>query len=498
MSRWLFNEFGNDGGDEKNDAPEMTPNSQKKKKKTAKKRQIPRNLPPKTDPAVSTSEPSSAPPEPASPVKRTISSPESGLASELSPETPSESKLDAPWSVSRLTERIRETLETNFARVTVVGEISDLACPGSGHVYFTLRDSKAQIPGVIWRGVAQRFPFELSDGLSVICHGRIEIYPARGRYQLIIDSLRPEGLGPLELAFRQLHARLTREGLFDPGRKQPIPRGVRRIAVVTSPTGAAIHDFLNVLRRRRRHDLEITILPVRVQGTGAAEEIAAAVDRANLVRTPPFDVIVVTRGGGSLEDLWAFNEECVVRAIVRSRIPVISGVGHEVDTTLADLAADLRALTPSEAAQRVAPSADEIEQILRQLGPRLGGALQRRIQLLQRQFDDLCRRRCFADPLRRLRDEERKLDDLDERLQRAIERKNHAAQRELAMTAERLDAVSPLAVLKRGCSITLSPDGRRLRSVTDVAVGSMIVTHLMDGTIESRIEKIAENSGAEW
>ncbi len=439
---------------------------------------------------------------------------------------------DAPWSVSELTARIRGTLEQNFARVTVVGEISDLAQPRSGHAYFTLKDATAQILGVIWRGVMQRLRFDLADGLSVVCRGRLEVYPSRGRYQLIIDSMKPEGVGELELAFRQLHAKLSREGLFDPARKRPIPRNVRRIAVVTSPTGAAIHDFLNVLRRRRR-DLEVVIVPVKVQGAGAAEEIANAIDRVNqifeqasLLMEPnapnvfesqneskpptltaekgiikremrPFDVLVVTRGGGSLDDLWSFNEECVVRAIARSRLPVISGVGHEIDVTLADLVADLRALTPSEAAERVAPSAEELEKTMRQLGQRLGTALRHRVHLLRRQLDDLAARNCFRDPLRNVRERTRQLDELDGRMTLAVRRRLEMARRDLSALAARLESVSPLAVLSRGYSLTMTQDGAVVRNIKDVAIGSILTTRLNGGMIESRAERIWETSSSQ-
>ena len=211
----------------------------------------------------------------------------------------------------------------------------------------------------MWRSAAARVRFELHDGLEVVCRGHLDVYAPRGSYQLIIEHIEPQGIGALELALRQLRERLAREGLFDPARKRPLPRFVRRIAVVTSPTGAAIHDFLQVLGRRWR-GADVLVVPTRVQGEGAAEEIAAAIaDRSTACRWP-IDCLVVTRGGGSLEDLWAFNEEVVVRAIYASRIPVVSAIGHEIDVTLSDLVADVRALTPSEAAELVAPAAEEL------------------------------------------------------------------------------------------------------------------------------------------
>ena len=283
------------------------------------------------------------------------------------PETPQ------PLSVGELTAQIKDLVEAGFPSVWVSGEISNLARPSSGHVYLTLKDDAAQLKACMWRGNAQRVRFDLHDGLEVICHGHLEVYAPRGQYQLIIHSLEPRGMGALELALRQLREKLAREGLFDPARKKPLPAFVRQIAVVTSPTGAAIHDFLQVLGRRWR-GADVLIVPTRVQGEGSAMEIAAAIETANRLKRS-IDCLVVTRGGGSLEDLWSFNEEPVVRAIAASRIPVISAIGHEIDVTLADLAADVRALTPSEAAELVAPASEELAAGLRQMQKRLTAAL---------------------------------------------------------------------------------------------------------------------------
>ena len=253
-----------------------------------------------------------------------------------------------PLTVSQLTLRIKQTLEAEFASVWVSGELSDVSRPQSGHVYLTLKDENAQVRGVIWRSVASRLAFDLQDGQQVVCRGDIDIYPPRGVYQLIIRQVEPLGVGALQLALRKLHQRLAAEGLFDPGRKRPLPRFPRRIAFVTSPTGAAVRDFLEVLRRRWR-GASVLIIPAKVQGEGAAQDLVRGIRLANSLAEPP-DVLVVGRGGGSLEDLWCFNEEPVVRAIHASRIPVVSAVGHEIDVTLSDLVADVRALTPSEAA----------------------------------------------------------------------------------------------------------------------------------------------------
>ena len=249
-------------------------------------------------------------------------------------------------TVSALTLLIKEVVEGSFPLVWVSGEISNFSRPQSGHCYLTLKDDQAQIRAVIWRGTAATIRCDLHDGLEVICRGHLDLYALRGSYQLVVDELQPKGLGALEQALRRLREKLAAEGLFDRGRKRPFPTFPRRIAVITSPTGAAIRDFLQVLNRRWR-GCDVLIVPVRVQGVGSAEEIARAIATVNRLLSP-VDVLVVARGGGSLEDLWAFNEEPVVRAIAASRIPVVSGVGHEIDVTLADLAADLRALTPAK------------------------------------------------------------------------------------------------------------------------------------------------------
>ncbi len=253
-----------------------------------------------------------------------------------------------PLSVSQLTLLIKESLETEFPAVWVSGEVSDVAKPQSGHVYLTLKDKQAQIRGIIWRTVAARLKFDLRDGQEVVCRGGLDVYPPRGVYQLIIRQIEPLGVGALQLALRQLHQRLAAEGLFDPSHKQPLPRFPQRVAFVTSPTGAAIRDFLEVARRRWS-GVQVLVIPAKVQGAGAAADIVRGIETANRLADPP-DVLVVGRGGGSLEDLWCFNEEPVVRAIYASRIPVVSAVGHEIDVTLSDLVADVRALTPSEAA----------------------------------------------------------------------------------------------------------------------------------------------------
>jgi exodeoxyribonuclease VII large subunit len=392
-------------------------------------------------------------------------------------------------SVWELTTQIKGLLETSFPTVWVTGEISNFARPQSGHCYLTLKDERAQLRAAVWRTTAVRVRFDLNDGLEVICRGRVEVYAPRGNYQLIIEHIEPRGIGALDLALRQLRERLGREGLFDPARKRPLPRFVRRIAVVTSPTGAAIHDFLQVLARRWR-GADVLLVPTRVQGEGAAEEIAAAIETANRVALP-IDCLVVTRGGGSLEDLWAFNEEVVVRAIFASRIPVISAVGHEIDVTLADLVADVRALTPSEAAELVAPAAEEVAAGLRQVQKRLLAALRGRIAAARSRLEGLARHQAFRRPYQRVHDLARRLDELEVRSARAIRQQIKVARQQTASLAARLESLSPLAVLARGYSLTQrAADGRVIRNAAELSSGEQLTTRFARGQALSRVERI--------
>jgi len=309
------------------------------------------------------------------------------------------------------------------------------------------------------------------------------------KVQLIVDQIEPRGIGTLELAFRQLREKLAQEGLFAPERKRPLRRFNRRIGVVTSPTGAAIHDFLQVLGRRWR-GTNVLLVPARVQGEGAAEEVAQGVELLN--RMPePVDCIVVTRGGGSLEDLWAFNEERLVRAIVASRIPVVSAVGHEIDVTLADLAADVRALTPSEAAELVAPARAEIAASLAQIRERLEAIVRARLAALRARLETVARHREFRRPYERLHDWARRLDELDLRARRAMLHRFGRAQHALAATAARLEALSPLAVLGRGYSLTQrTADGLLVRDAQQLSPGDELQTRFAVGHAWSRVERI--------
>src|SRR5689334_20661411 len=348
-------------------------------------------------------------------------------------------------TVAQLTAQIKSSLEGEFPNVWVAGEISNFSRPQSGHAYFTLKDDQAQIRAVMWKSAAGRLKFDLADGLDVICHGHLDVYAPRGSYQLVVDELQPKGLGALELALRKLREKLAAEGLFDAARKKKLPAFPRRVAFVTSPTGAAIHDFLQVLRRRWR-GVDVMVIPARVQGDGAAEEIVAGIRLANRVVPRP-DVLIVGRGGGSLEDLWSFNEEPVIRAIAASKIPTVSAVGHEIDVTLADLAADVRALTPSEAAERIVPAAEEINARMRSYQQRLRHAAHRRVSWLRARFDGLVSQRVFRRPFDLIHDRARRLDELSVHGQRALRRIVNDRESRIARLAGKIESLSPLAVL---------------------------------------------------
>lgn len=394
-------------------------------------------------------------------------------------------------SVAQLTAQIKNSLEGEFPSVWVTGEISNYSRPQSGHSYFTLKDDQAQIRVVMWRSTASRLKFDIADGLDVVCHGHLDVYAPRGSYQLVIDQLQPRGVGALELALRKLREKLAAEGLFDPAKKRRLPPFPKRLAFVTSPTGAAIRDFLEVLRRRWR-GVDVLVIPVRVQGDGAAQEIAAGIKLANRI-TPRPDVLVVGRGGGSLEDLWAFNEEPVVRAIAASKIPTVSAVGHEIDVTLSDLAADVRALTPSEAAERVVPAAEEIMGRIRSYQQRLRHATQRRVALLRARFDSIAGQRPFRRPFETIQDRSRLLDELSIHANASMRRRLREYGSELATMAGKIESLSPLAVLSRGYTITQDQKSLKVvRLAHEVRVGQTLVTRFAKGEVTSRVEAVDE------
>jgi exodeoxyribonuclease VII large subunit len=394
-------------------------------------------------------------------------------------------------TVAQLTSQIKNTLETGFTSVWVVGEISNYSRPQSGHSYFTLKDDQAQIRAVMWRSAAAKLKFDVADGLDVVCHGHIDVYAPRGSYQLVVDELQPKGVGALELALRKLREKLAAEGLFDAARKKKLPAFPRRVAFVTSPTGAAIHDFLQVLRRRWR-GVDVLVIPARVQGDGAAQEIVAGIRLANRVLPRP-DVLIVGRGGGSLEDLWSFNEEPVVRAIAASKIPTVSAVGHEIDVTLADLVADVRALTPSEAAERIVPAADEIGARVRAYQQRLRHAAHRRVMLLRARFDGLVAQRPFRRPFDLIHDRSRRLDELTMHGNSAVHRMLREYEGRIATMTGKIDSLSPLAVLARGYTITQDArTGRVIRAASDLREGQSIMTLFGDGSATSKVESIED------
>jgi exodeoxyribonuclease VII large subunit len=394
-------------------------------------------------------------------------------------------------TVAQLTAQIKNSLEGEFPNVWVVGEISNYSRPQSGHAYFTLKDDQAQIRAVMWRSAMARLKFDLADGLDVVCHGHIDVYAPRGSYQLVIDDLQPKGVGALELALRKLKEKLAAEGLFDPARKRRLPPIPRKVAFVTSPTGAAVHDFLQVLRRRWR-GVDVLIIPARVQGDGAAQEIVAGIRIANRLSPRP-DVLIVGRGGGSLEDLWTFNEEPVVRAIAASKIPTVSAVGHEIDVTLADLAADVRALTPSEAAERIVPAAEEITARVRAFQQRLRHAAHRRVMWLRARYDGIAAQRPFRRPFDLIHDRNRLLDELAMHGSAAVRRRLREYESRLATMAGKIESLSPLAVLARGYTITQdAASGKVVRRAAQLRVGQSMVTLFSEGSAVSKVESIEE------
>lgn len=392
------------------------------------------------------------------------------------------------FTVSEITSRIKSLLEGSFAAVSVEGEISNAKQAASGHWYFTLKDAESQLPAVFFRSDAGRLKFRIEDGITVIASGGINVYRKRGQYQLVVSRLEPKGLGALQLALEQLKKKLLAEGLFREERKRPLPALPGRIGIVTSPTGAAIRDILQVIDRRFGN-LHLLINPVKVQGEGAAAEIARAVDDFN--RRELADVIIVARGGGSIEDLWAFNEEPVVRAISRSRIPVISAVGHEVDWTLADLVADLRAPTPSAAAELVVGRKSDLrERILASRG-RLSDRFRLQVVRRRERLAGALASYVFRDPSRLLRGRIQRVDSLLDDLPRALQGALALRRQKAESLVAHLEAVSPLKVLGRGYSYTRSlPGGKILTDAASLARGERVETRLARGMFVSIVDQI--------
>lgn len=396
-------------------------------------------------------------------------------------------------SVSEVNRFIKGLLdaEGSLQRIMIRGELSNFKTYRSGHCYFTLKDASAALKCVMFRSRAQYLRFLPQDGQQVVASGSISVYERDGVYQLYVDSLAQEGQGALSEALRQRKARLAAEGLFDVSHKQALPPFPKRIGVITSLSGAVLRDIYHV-GKRRDPSVQLALLPVQVQGQGAAEEIAAAIRYFNAKY--PVDVLIVGRGGGSLEDLWAFNEECVVRAIFASRIPVISAVGHETDFTLADEVSDLRAATPSQAAELAIPDAAEVLQRVRSLRARLLQAARHDISLRREQLRHLMQRPLWQAPERLLEARVQQLDALSERLKRAAAARAEEKHQALASAIDRLALLDPVRVLHRGYAV-VEKEGRPLSRVREAAPGDTLLLRLADGQIQAGVEKILGGAG---
>jgi exodeoxyribonuclease VII large subunit len=388
-----------------------------------------------------------------------------------------------PLSVSDLTRQIQSLVESQFESVWVVGEVSNLTYHRSGHVYFTLKDAGAQLSAVIWKSSVSKIKFKLKEGLEIICRGGLSLYPPHGKYQLVVNELQPKGIGTLELAFQQLRDKLTAEGLFHPARKKPLPEVIRRVAVMTSPTGAAVRDFLQILSRRTKL-IDVLIVPVKVQGDGAAEEIAEAIKKVN--QLGGIDCIVVTRGGGSMEDLWAFNEEVLVRAVAASKIPIVSGVGHEIDVTLCDFAADVRAATPSESAERISREDAIRRRELVQINRRLNDFIDRQWRQASEKWKSVVRHPLFRRPDQMIESRRHLVDLYEERLDRLMDRRIQTSSDRLGKASASLEALSPLSILSRGYTLTETPDGRLISAASEIRIGDTLRTRFADGVVESQ------------
>ncbi len=388
-------------------------------------------------------------------------------------------------TISDITRQIKQSLETSFPRIWIQGEISNFKQHTSGHLYFTLKDEGAQLSAVMWRSRVANLTLVPEDGMKVIARGSITVYPPRGNYQIDCDQIQPVGIGELQLAFERLKKKLAAEGLFDPEHKKPIPEYPGRIGIVTSQTGAALQDIRSVLLRRFP-SVEVILVPVRVQGIGAAEEIAAAVNDLN--RYGKVDVMIVGRGGGSLEDLWAFNEEVVARAIYDSRIPVISAVGHEIDFSIADFVADLRAPTPSAAAELAVKDRSELIEVLRNMWYTIHRNIEDRVSSLRDSVAGFVTSYAFNRPKDLLRESSQRVDDLERGLLVASSHLLQLAERNQRALGQRLEALSPKSVLMRGYTI-VRKKGEIVVSSDDLDKGDVATLQFHDGTVTTRVEQ---------
>ena len=394
------------------------------------------------------------------------------------------------YSVGQINTYIRNMFTQDFVlnRVSVRGEISNLKYHTSGHIYFTLKDASAAIACVMFAGARGGLAFRMSNGQQVVVDGAVNVYERDGKYQLYATKIRQDGVGELYEKFLELKEELEEMGMFAPEYKQPIPKFVRRLGVVTAPTGAAIRDIINIATRRNP-GIRIILYPAKVQGEGAAESVAAGLAALDALGV---DVIIVGRGGGSIEDLWAFNEETVARAIFSCHTPVISAVGHETDTTIADFVADLRAPTPSAAAELAVADVTAWLQALDEDALQLQRIMQRMIKDARSRLRECELRMRYAKPQQRLMQQKQRLDEYEERLRRAMQSLLEQTRHQLALSEERLRRLSPYEKLESGYGCILTEDGRRIRSVSQVAPGEVVQICLADGRMTARIQEVKE------
>ena len=395
------------------------------------------------------------------------------------------------YSVGQINTYIRNMFTQDFVlnRVSVRGEISNLKYHTSGHIYFTLKDASAAIACVMFAGARGGLAFRMSNGQQVVVDGAVNVYERDGKYQLYATKIRQDGAGELYEKFLELKEELEEMGMFAPEYKQPIPKFVRRLGVVTAPTGAAIRDIINIATRRNP-GIRIILYPAKVQGEGAAESVAAGLAALDALGV---DVIIVGRGGGSIEDLWALNEETVARAIFSCHTPVISAVGHETDTTIADFVADLRAPTPSAAAELAVADVTAWLQALDEDALQLQRIMQRMIKDARSRLRECELRMRYAKPQQRLMQQKQRLDEYEERLRRAMQSLLEQIRHQLALSEERLRRLSPYEKLESGYGCILTEDGRRIRSVSQVAPGEVVQIYLADGRMTARIQEVKES-----
>ena len=397
------------------------------------------------------------------------------------------------WSVSELTRYLRQVIEadSSLQDVWVKGEISNFSRPSSGHLYFTLKDSGSSLRCVVWKKDTAKLKKSLQDGMAVEAHGSISVYEAGGQYQLYVDLVKPVGEGELYQEFLRLKAGLENEGLFDPARKRPIPELPRRIGIITSPTGAALRDLLNTLRRRLPL-AEVFIAPSPVQGEEAPARLVSALQDLNKLK---LDVILIARGGGSIADLWAFNDERVVRAVAGSKTPIISGVGHETDFTLTDFSADLRAPTPTAAAELATPfTVDDLLYGIRQVQNNLDNSILSLLDRQQTTIDSLDFRLRQYSPARRLQTDRQRVDDMARRIESAIRHKLELSYSRIQAQRQRLTALNPLEVLRRGFAVVNRNDnGNLVHSVKQVKIGDDLRIRVLDGTMDVNVAQKPES-----